>query len=167
MRACVITVSDRGAKGEREDKSGPLLIEILREKKWFSHIAYEIVPDDKEKIKELLLKYSGEGYNLILTTGGTGLAPRDVTPDATEEVIEKAVPGLAEEMRRKSREKTPHALLSRAKAGIKGKSLIINLPGSPKGAKENFEVIADAIPHALKLLMGSVKDCKDEIPGKI
>ncbi len=167
MKACIITVSDRGAKGERKDESGLLLIEILKEKEWFSHIAYEIIPDDKEKIKGLLMKYADEGYNLILTTGGTGLAPRDVTPDATGEVIEKEVPGLSEEMRRVSREKTPHALLSRAIAGVRGETLIINLPGSPKGASENLFAIIDAIPHALKLLAGRVKDCKDEVPGKV
>ena len=167
MKACIITVSDRGAKGERKDESGPLLIEILKEKEWFSYIAYEIVPDDKEKIRELLMKYADEGYNLILTTGGTGLAPRDVTPDATSEVIEKEVPGLSEEMRRVSREKTPHALLSRAIAGVRRETLIVNLPGSPKGASENLFAIIDAIPHALKLLAGGVKDCKDEVPGKV
>jgi len=167
MKSVIITVSDRSSKGEREDTSGPLLIKILKEKGWFSHIAYEIVSDDKDKIETLLKKYIYNEYNLILTTGGTGLSPRDFTPDATLNVIEKEVPGLAEEMRRKSREKTPHALLSRAVAGIKEKTLIINLPGSPKGASENFEAIADAVPHALKLLEGSVKDCKDEIPGKI
>ncbi len=167
MRACIITVSDRSAEGKRKDESGPLLIKILKEKEWFSHIAYEVVPDDKEKIKKLLIKYADDGYNLILTTGGTGLAPRDVTPDATSEVIEKEVPGLSEEMRRISREKTPHALLSRAIAGIRGETLIVNLPGSPKGASENLLAIIDAIPHALKLLAGGVKDCKDEVPGKV
>ena len=167
MKALIVTISDRSAKRERKDESGPLLVDMLQERGWFTQIDYKIVPDEKVKIKELLEDYIQKGYNLILTTGGTGLAPRDVTPDATKEVIEKEVPGIAEEMRRKSREKTPHALLSRAVAGVKGATLIINLPGSPKGAKENLEAVIDAIPHALKLLAGSVKDCKDEIPGKI
>ena len=167
MRALIVTVSDRSAKGERKDESGPLLVEILQGKGWFTQIDYKIVPDEKEEIRGILENYIKKGYNLILTTGGTGLAPRDVTPDATKEVIEKEVPGMAEEMRRKRREKTPHALLSRAVEGVKGATLIINLPGSPKGAKENLEAVIDAIPHALKLLAGSVKDCKDEIPGKI
>lgn len=167
MKCVVITVSDRSAKGERKDESGPILIEFLKEKEWFSKIDYEVIEDDKEKIKYLLEKYIKKGYNLILTTGGTGLALRDHTPDATREVIEKEIPGIAEEMRRKSRKKTSHALLSRAIAGIRDQTLIINLPGSPKGARENLEAIIDAIPHALKLLQGEVKDCKDEIPGKI
>ncbi len=167
MKACIITVSDRASRGERGDESGPLLVEILRKKGWFTEIDYKVVPDEREKIKELLIRYSDNGYNLVLTTGGTGLSPRDVTPDATKEVIEKEVPGICEEMRRKSREKTPHALLSRAIAGTRGKTLIINLPGSPKGASENLEAVIDAIPHALKLLSGDVKDCKDEIPGKV
>lgn len=167
MKAYVITVSDRSSKGERDDETGPVLINILHQKEWFEYIGYIVIPDDKKIIKENLERLIKEEYNLILTTGGTGLSPRDVTPDATYEVIEKEVPGIAEEMRRISREKTVHALLSRAIAGISGKSLIVNLPGSPNGARENLEAIIDAIPHGLKLLSDKVKDCKDEIPGKI
>jgi molybdenum cofactor synthesis domain-containing protein len=120
-----------------------------------------IIPDDTEIIKNALIRLSDMGVNLILTTGGTGFAPRDNTPEATKAVIEKEAPGFAEAMRRKSMEITPHAMLSRAVSGIRKGSLIINLPGSPKAVKENLEFIEKAIPHALELLADRVTDCGD------
>jgi molybdenum cofactor synthesis domain-containing protein len=160
--AGVITTSDRGFRGEREDDSGPVLLKILEEQNWFRDIKYKLVPDEKEMIREAILEFTKD-CNLILTTGGTGISPRDLTPEVTRELIEKEVPGIPEEMRRKSREITPHAILSRSVAGIRGKCLIINLPGSPHGAKENLEAIINVIPHALKLIRGEVKDCREEV----
>jgi molybdopterin adenylyltransferase len=154
----IITVSDRSSRGERTDESGPAI------KKWtegrgYSVIEESIVPDDIADIKAALVKFSDSGINLILTTGGTGFAPRDVTPEATLSVIDKQAPGFAEVMRHKSLAVTPHAMLSRAVSGIRGKSLIINLPGSPKSVRENLGFIESAIPHALELLAGKVSDC--------
>jgi molybdenum cofactor synthesis domain-containing protein len=121
--------------------------------------AIEIVADEKEEIKEKLIKMSDAGINLILTTGGTGFAPRDVTPEATSDVLERPSPGFAETMRSRSLEITDHAILSRAVSGIRKRSLIINLPGSPKAVRENLSFIEKAIPHAMGLLSDSVKDC--------
>ncbi|MCP4136145.1 MAG: MogA/MoaB family molybdenum cofactor biosynthesis protein [bacterium] len=154
----IITASDRSSRGEREDLSGPEI------KKWALDKGFEIaeesiVPDDIEDMKNKLIEYSNSGINLILTTGGTGFAPRDITPEATLAVIEKNAPGFAEVMRMKSLEITPHAMLSRAVSGIRKSSLIINLPGSPKAVRENLGFIEKAIPHALDLLKDSVSDC--------
>jgi molybdopterin adenylyltransferase len=156
--AGIITVSDRSSKGEREDLSGPAI------KKWcttngFRVEAIEIVADEQEQIEEKLIKMSDSGLNLILTTGGTGFAPRDVTPEATCAVIERPAPGFAETMRASSLKITDHAMLSRAVSGIRKRSLIINLPGSPKAVRENLSFIEKAIPHAMALLADSVKDC--------
>ena len=158
----IITVSDRSSRGEREDLSGPEI------KKWCDKMGYTvseelIIPDEIEIIRNSLIKLSDKSYDLILTTGGTGFAPRDVTPEATRAVIEREAPGFAEVMRMRSLQVTPHAMLSRAVSGIRGKTLIINLPGSPKGARENLEFIESAIPHALKLLRNEVKDCAEEL----
>ena len=134
ITVAILTLSDKGSKGEREDLSGPLIQEMLRtvsaEVKY-----YEILPDEKDSIKERIIKYSNE-VDLILTTGGTGLSPRDVTPDATLEVIDRQVPGIADAMRMEGLKKTNRAMLSRAVAGVRGKTLIVNLPGSPKAVKE-------------------------------
>lgn len=154
----IITVSDRSSRGERADVSGPV-IRAWAEKMGFVIDDEIIIPDDINIIKETLIKLSDRGINLILTTGGTGFAPRDNTPEATKAVLEKEAPGFAEAMRRKSMEITPHAMLSRAVSGIRKGSLIINLPGSPKAVKENLEFIEKAIPHALELLADSVTDC--------
>jgi len=154
----IITVSDRSSKGERTDASGPV-IRDWAEKMGFKIDEEIIIPDDTEIIKETLIKLSDRGVNLIFTTGGTGFAPRDNTPEATKAVLEKEAPGFAEAMRRKSMEITPHAMLSRAVSGIRKGSLIINLPGSPKAVKENLEFIEKAIPHALELLADRVTDC--------
>ncbi len=157
----VLTVSDRSSKGQREDLSAPEI------KDWaVSHgieVASEsVVPDELDDIKKKLIEYSDNGISLILTTGGTGFAPRDVTPEATRSVIERFAPGFAEVMRMKSMEITPHGMLSRAVAGIRKQSLIINLPGSPKAVRENLIFIEKAIPHALELLKGDVTDCGSE-----
>ena len=158
----ILTLSDKGSRGERVDTSGPGLHDLLAEqlKEDFEVVAYEIVPDEQALIEEKLKNWSdGLNLNLILTTGGTGVAPRDVTPDATLAVIEKQVPGMAEAMRAYSLQKTPMAVISRAVAGIRGRTLIVNLPGSPKGARESLEAIIRALPHALEKIAGDPEDC--------
>ena len=159
FKVVILTISDRGSKGEREDSSGPAIQEMV--KCLPGEVAhYEIIPDEKEQIIEALKKSADQlKADLILTTGGTGMSPRDVTPDATREVISKEVPGFAEAMRAESLKKTPHAMISRAVSGIRGSSLIVNLPGSPKGVRENLSVILPAIPHALSKLKGDPSEC--------
>ena len=162
FKVAIITISDRGAKGLREDTSGPLIKEMIKELPG-EVIHYEIVPDEKEKIVEALERNADELLaDLILTTGGTGVSPRDVTPEATLEVIEKEVPGFSEAMRAESLKKTPHAMISRAVCGIRGRSLIVNLPGSPKGVRENLTVILPALPHALSKIKGDTSECAQE-----
>jgi len=162
FKVAILTISDRGSKGEREDTSGPLIQEMVRNLPG-EVIHYEIIPDEKEKIAEALKKSADRlKADLILTTGGTGLSPRDVTPDATLKVIEKEVPGFSEAMRAESLRKTPHAMISRAITGVRGSSLIVNLPGSPKSVKENLSVILPALPHALSKLKGDPEECGQE-----
>lgn len=157
ITVAVLTISDKGSKGEREDLSGPIIQEILKTiDAEVKHSA--ILPDDKNLIKENLLNYSNT-VDLILTSGGTGLSPRDNTPDATLEVIDRLVPGFAEAMRAGGLKKTNRAMLSRGIAGIKGKTLIVNLPGSPKAVRENLAVILDVIPHAIEKIKGDPSDC--------
>jgi molybdenum cofactor synthesis domain-containing protein len=152
MRVAVLTISDRSSRGEREDKSGPVLIELIRKKGW-EVVLTSIVSDDQGLIEDILLEWSdSNSVDVILTTGGTGFAPRDRAPEATLAVVDRLTPGLAEAMRSASMGKTPHAMLSRAVAGIRGSNLIVNLPGSPKAARENLEVILPALPHAVQLL---------------
>ncbi len=159
IRVAILTVSDKASQGEREDRSASLIRELLLEIKG-EVVAYDIVPDEKAIIKERLVHYTdNEQIDLVLTTGGTGLGPRDVTPDATLAVVDRVIPGIAEAMRIKGLEKTPHAMLSRAVAGSRARSLIINLPGSPRAVQENLEVILPALPHALEVLQGSSGDC--------
>lgn len=151
----IITVSDRCAKGEQEDKSGAVLKELCKD---WDLLAYQIVPDEQHQIEQTLKKLADEtGCQLIFTTGGTGFAPRDVTPEATRTVIQKEAPGLCEAMRSATLKHTKFAILSRAVAGIRNHTLIINLPGSPKGVEECFAVIRPVLPHALNLLAGNTK----------
>jgi molybdenum cofactor synthesis domain-containing protein len=154
IRVGILTVSDRRARGERADLSGPALEAAIAGGLAQAMIAArDIVPDEREFIAARLTRWSDEdALDLIVTTGGTGFAPRDVTPEATRMVIERETPGLAEAMRAASLRVTPHAKLSRAAAGIRGRTLIVNLPGSPKGAVENLSTILPVLPHALELL---------------
>jgi molybdopterin adenylyltransferase len=159
FRVAILTLSDKGSKGERDDTSGPLIQEMVKALPG-QVIHYEILPDEKDLIIEALKRSADQlGADLILTTGGTGLSPRDITPDATLAVIDKQVPGFAEAMRAESFKKTPHAMISRAVVGIRGASLIVNLPGSPKSVRENLSVILPALPHALSKLKGDPAEC--------
>ena len=155
----VVTMSDKGARGEREDTSGAYLQEtLLRE--GYTLQSYTIVPDDREVIASKLKELSDDlKVSLIVTTGGTGLSPTDVTPEAMTFVIEKEVPGMAEAMRAASMNKTPRGMLSRGRVGIRGTTLIVNLPGSLKAVRENLEVVLPVLPHALEKIAGSDSDC--------
>jgi len=157
----ILTVSDKGSKGMREDKSGEVIREVFSQLD-ARVIDYAIIPDEKELISELLVEWADdEKADLIITTGGTGLSRRDVTPEATLAVVEKLAPGFVEAMRAESLKKTPHALLSRAVAGIRHNTLIINMPGSPKAVRECLEVILPALPHAVDTLRGSAQECAE------
>ncbi|MEI8172293.1 MAG: MogA/MoaB family molybdenum cofactor biosynthesis protein [Deltaproteobacteria bacterium] len=159
ISAGVITVSDKGSRGEREDKSGMEVINLLKGI-GADIVQTAIIPDEVDQIKKTLVEYADiRNLDLIITTGGTGVSPRDVTPDATLAIIDKEVPGMAEAMRRESAAITPHAMISRAVAGIRGRSLIINLPGSPKGVRENLAVILPALKHAVEKIKGDSAEC--------
>ncbi len=152
--AAVITISDKGYRGERVDTSGPNLVSILKEK-GYDVVYTGIVPDEKEIIKAELIKCSDElGIALVLTTGGTGFSPRDITPEATMEVVERPTPGIPEAMRAESMKITQKGCLSRSAAGIRGRSLIINLPGSKKASQENILAVIDPVEHGLEMLLG-------------
>ena len=152
LKTGILTISDRSSRGERPDLSGPVLVDMVREKGW--DVAETlIVPDDVEILRDTLILWADSGdLDLILTTGGTGFAPRDITPEATRLVVDKLAPGMAEAMRAESLKITPHAMLSRAIAGIRGRTLIINLPGSPKAARENLQILLPVLGHAIQLL---------------
>jgi len=159
LNAAILTLSDKGSRGEREDLSGPALRDWLTER-GVAVACMALMPDELEQIAALLEDWADRlRLDLILTTGGTGVSPRDLTPEATRRVIERELPGFAERMRMESLKKTPHAIISRAIAGIRGGTLIVNLPGSPKGAVENLAAIWPAIPHAIAKMQGDPADC--------
>ena len=151
MKAAVLTISDGVAAGERKDESGDLLAELLAAEGY--EVERRVVPDDREGIADAIVEFAEDAV-LVLTTGGTGLAPRDVTPEATAEVLERTAPGIAEAIRADSIAKTPHGLLSRGVAGVRGQTLVANLPGSPGGCRDGFAVLQPALRHALELLAG-------------
>jgi molybdenum cofactor synthesis domain-containing protein len=154
----ILTLSDKGSRGEREDLSGQVIRDMIAPLGEVTH--YQVVPDDLDTIIHTLVDWvDTDRVDLILTTGGTGLSPRDVTPEATARVLDWEIPGMAEAMRAASMQKTPHAMLSRAKAGVRRRSMIINLPGSPKGVRENLEVVMPALGHGLRKLKGDPTDC--------
>jgi len=158
-RVGILTLSDKGSRGEREDLSGAAIRELL-DPGVFAVPEYEVIPDDRETIVETLVAWVDQKkLDLVLTTGGTGVAPRDVTPEATRAVIEREVPGMAEAMRWASLQKTPHAVISRAVAGIRRQTLIVNLPGSPRAVRENLEVLLPALPHAIEKIQGDPSEC--------
>jgi len=155
----VLTISDKGSEGKREDTSGAELKKILSER-GFKVVAYDIVPDREESIRDKLIAWVDvRRVDLIVTTGGTGVDPKDLTPEATRTVIEREIPGISEAMRQASFAKTPHAVLSRGISGSRGRSLIINLPGSKKAARENIETVLPALGHAIYKIQGGQGDC--------
>lgn len=153
-RAAILTVSDRSAAGERADASGPLLARLLEAAGW-EVPERRVVPDERPAIEDALVALTAGSVALVLTTGGTGLAPRDVTPDATRAVADREVPGIAEAIRAAGLGQTPHAMLSRAVAAVRGRTLIVNLPGSPRGAESAFGVLAPVLDHAVRLVAGA------------
>lgn len=163
--AAVLTVSDRSFRGERPDAGGPLVAELLRNA-GYEVVKTAIVPDEQSQIEEVLRAIADAGdVQLLVTTGGTGFAPRDVTPEATVAVCERLTPGIPEAMRYTSMRVTSRAMLSRAQAGIRGGTLIVNLPGSPKAVRENLEAVLPALTHGLEMLSGRPADCAAEPPA--
>jgi len=154
----ILIASDKGARGERQDESGQVIRDCLSSLgiRW---TRYEVIPDERQAISDKLMEWTEEGLDIILTSGGTGLSPRDVTPEATLAVVDRTVPGFAEVMRAESLKKTPHAMLSRAVAGTRKNTLIINLPGSPKAVAECLEAVSPALPHAIETLRGEAAEC--------
>ncbi len=154
MNIGILTVSDRGSRGEYEDRSGPLIASIINTATPWQITHQAIVPDEFDLLVQTLTQWCNEGVNLLLTTGGTGFSPRDITPEATQRVIERETPGITEAIRAESLRITKHAMLSRAVAGIRDHTLIINMPGNPKAVRENLDVLLPVLPHALELITG-------------
>ena len=166
MKTALLVLSDKGSKGERVDTSGPALSNWLAER-GAQVVDSAMIPDEALQIEAILKEWADSGrFELIITCGGTGVSPRDVTPDATRRILDKEIPGLGEAMRRASAAITPHAILSRAIAGIRKKTMIINLPGSPKGAIENLSAIWPAIPHGVAKILGDPADCAESVPKR-
>lgn len=158
MKIAVVTISDSVARGERADASGPAVVARCKELGWAVDTSH-LIPDDSSEIQSLLRRLTDEEHaDLVLTTGGTGLGPRDVTPEATQAIADKMIPGFAEEMRRKGMEKTSRAILSRSSAAIRGNTLILNFPGSPKGAVESLDAVSHLIVHAIQIIHGARHD---------
>src|SRR5947209_5843121 len=153
LRLGVLTVSDRVSRGEMEDRGGSSIENVLGDPD-FDIVRTGIVPDEVSLIADALVSWSDEGLDVILTTGGTGLGPRDVTPEATQQVATRMVPGIAEALRQEGQKQTPHAMLSRGVAALRGTTLIVNLPGSPSGAREGAELLRGVLPHAISILHG-------------
>jgi molybdopterin adenylyltransferase len=165
IRVGILTISDRSSRGERVDLSGPALVGVVTDQAW-KVILSAVVPDESLEISRLLAAWADRGdIDIILTTGGTGFGLRDVTPEATLDILDRLAPGLSEAMRAASLRITPHAMLSRAAAGIRKQTLIVNLPGSPKGAIENLQVILPAIPHAVELLRNDPRSEQGHLPS--
>ena len=159
LRACILVLSDKGSRGEREDTSGPALAAFLTGR-GVEIVRLDILPDERDKIADQLTAWADDRMcDLVVTCGGTGVSPRDVTPEATRDVIDRELPGFGERMRSASLEKSPHAIISRAIAGIRAGCLIINLPGSPRAATENLAAVWDAVPHTVAKLQGDMTDC--------
>lgn len=158
FKVAIVTVSDKGSRGERADASGAALAEMVRAQGW-DVAETRVVSDDLEAIVETLIELCDQPLQLVLTTGGTGFSPRDNTPEATMEVVERLVPGLSEAMRHETARVTPRAYLSRGVSGIRKRTLIINLPGSPKAVRECLEVILPILPHGLEILAGAAAEC--------
>lgn len=162
LKVGIITASDRSWLGKREDKSG-LILKPLLEELPSEVVAYEVLPDDEEALRQKLCYFADTILcDLIVTTGGTGLSPRDCTPEATRQAIQKEIPGVSEAIRQASLGKTPWSMLSRGIAGVRGKSLMINFPGSPDAVQEAFEVVRPVLFHAIRLIQGKVRDCQTE-----
>jgi molybdopterin adenylyltransferase len=157
VKAAVVTISDGVAAGEREDESGAVLVELLEGEKY--EVEHRIVPDERAKIAATLRELA-QHVQLLLTTGGTGIAPRDVTPEATESVLDRHLPGIAEALRADAVRQTPHGLLGRGLAGVRGQTLIVNLPGSPGGCRDGFALLQPALQHALELIGGQRSEHK-------
>ncbi len=162
-KVAVVTLSDKGYAGQRVDVTGQKLTEYVENFGKYKVVEYTLIKDDKEMLKDVLVKLSDNNIDLILTNGGTGFSKRDITPEATKEVIEKEIPGISEYMRMKSSEITKKAILSRGLSGIRKNSIIINLPGSPKGAIENLGFIIDVLGHGIEILRGDATECATKV----
>ncbi|MBA2372530.1 MAG: MogA/MoaB family molybdenum cofactor biosynthesis protein [Candidatus Limnocylindria bacterium] len=165
IRAAVITVSTKGARGERLDESGPAVRDALVAA-GHEVVSQDLVPDDAERVAMAILAATRAGANVVLTSGGTGLSPNDLTPEATRRVIDREIPGIAEALRARSLQATPHGMLSRGVAGALGSALVVNLPGSPKAARESLELLLPVLPHAVELLAGESGESGHDLTGR-